>query len=395
VWRIPPPLFAGSGVINQVFTSDTLIGDLYTFLGSPSGPQEVTLTVDGADIGDVRITGSFAGGSTFDIICINGGRVVGLGGEGGDGGNDNGATGTSGSFGSNGGHALSITGFTVNLDIDDGFLLGGGGGGGGGGYSSTNNSPGGGGGGGQGFGTGISGGAAGTPTGTPVANPGGDGSKSGPGTGGNGGDTTAPGNAGGNGGSWGYGGAIGEFPTTAPSNFGGAGGSAGSAMVGSGTLVFSGTKSQTTLEAENRIIGEIGGYINIPGFLSNGVGGDNNSKTCGFDFQNDTGGTLTLIRSGGTPPSSNTNRTDSWEIGNLNNADYELAALSGMRDGTWDASAAADGTWTVLTTADLIWSITTTGNDAVTQMFAIRRAGDTSGNYLATGKLSVSLSDLS
>lgn len=151
-FRIPQALIAGGGSTRLTITSDTLIGNLHTFFGSPPGPRDVVLTVDGADVGDVRITLDWAPGSTFEIVCINDGRVLGLGGDGGAGGSDFGSTGDPGEHGADGGAAIASA-YNVSIDVDDGYLLGGGGGGGGGAYADNgaDGDSGGGGGGGQGF----------------------------------------------------------------------------------------------------------------------------------------------------------------------------------------------------------------------------------------------------
>lgn len=132
MWR-NPLIIAGGGAVTLTITSDTLIGNLHTFLGSPTGQQAINILIDGADVGDVQITTDFAAGSTFTFQCINGGRILGLGGDGGKGANRPVASNTynSGNKGSPGGHAIDSQ-YDVNIDIDDGYLFGGGGGGGGG-----------------------------------------------------------------------------------------------------------------------------------------------------------------------------------------------------------------------------------------------------------------------
>lgn len=383
MWRIPVSLIAGGTETIVTIIEDTLIGNLWTFMGSPSGPQTVILTVDGADVGDVQITADWAGGSTFEIICINNGRLLGLGGDGGDGGDDFGASGSAGLAGGTGGHALTSDGFTVNLDIDDGFMFGAGGGGGGGGYSSTNNSPGGGGGGGQGFSV-TTGGAAGSPTGTPIANPGQDGGQTGAGNGGAGGDVGN--NDGGAAGTWGYGGTLGGHVAIRA----GQGGSAGAAYFGSGTLVHSGAKNESQLVSEGRILGDIGFYISLPNAIIN-FAIDAGSKTGGFLFVNDSIGTLRKVNS----ISGNVNYTDWWAVGTVTPADFEVRDVVGTRTGTWtNDPTGAEGDWRTLDTASLQWDLVATGIDTVSQAFEIRRTSD-SGGIVASGYLSVELSDFS
>ncbi len=380
MWRTPLSLIAGSADVNVTITSDTLIGNLWTYLGSPSGPQTVTVTVDNADIGDVQVTADWAGGSTFQFNAINGGRILGLGGDGGAGGDDNGATGTSGSHGGDGGAALSGNGFVLNIDIDGGFLLGGAGGGGGGSYDDLGASgdPGGGGGGGQGFSV-TSGGAAGMPTGIPVASDGVDGGQGGPGAGGSGGGT----NAGATGGGWGEGGISGV--STALSLTGGIGGRAGSAYLSTNgsTLVFNGAKSEATLITELRLIGESGaGFALMKSKNNNTAGGTAATSTGGFTFQ--INGDLLYIDS----LNGDVTSTLYWfgGTGAPTTATYEVRSVSGTEYGndSWTATGAAAGTWVDLD-SPRTWSITNTGQREVQQQFEIRRVG--SGGILESGIL--------
>jgi hypothetical protein len=131
MWRIPPPLVAGIGdAQSALITSDTYVGDLYTYLGSPSGRQDVTITVDGADAGEIIITNAWTAGSTFTFIATNNGRILGMGGAGGAGAPDLGATGDVATAGTSGTAAITNQGnYSVAIDADDGYIYGGGGGG--------------------------------------------------------------------------------------------------------------------------------------------------------------------------------------------------------------------------------------------------------------------------
>ena len=111
---------------SALITSDTYVGDLFTFLGSPAGRQDVTITVDNADAGEIIISTAWTAGSTFTFIAQNSGRFLGVGGAGATGGGDIGATGTSAGNGGDGGSAiLNLGGYAVSIDIDDGYLYGG------------------------------------------------------------------------------------------------------------------------------------------------------------------------------------------------------------------------------------------------------------------------------
>ncbi len=60
------------GVLN--FTEDTLIGNLWTYLGEPAQAVDVVMTVDGCDVGNIIIPNDFNGASTFNITCTNAGE---------------------------------------------------------------------------------------------------------------------------------------------------------------------------------------------------------------------------------------------------------------------------------------------------------------------------------
>lgn len=340
-------MFGSGGEIELIITVDTLIGNLWTFLGSLSSKQDVTVIVDGADAGDMQITADWAGGSTFQLTAINGGRFIGLGGNAGDGGDDLGADGTAGSHGTGGGAAVAAQ-FDVDLDIDDGFLLGGGGGGGGGSYkdNGATGTPGGGGGGGVGFGT-SDGGDKGSSIGTPIAIDGGDGSSGGNGAGGNGGEGVS--NAGGNGGVWGAGGTTGRSTSMVTvsgglSLHGGIGGRGGQAFSQQGGVpTFNGVKSEATLRSESRIKGDtespavnLGNFAQM--FTSQAA-----SSTSGWRFDNN--GNLVKIESVG----GNTTFTNTWTSSTSGGigANYEIRqrALSGDNIGSWDTNPGTIGDW--------------------------------------------------
>lgn len=353
-------------------------------MGSPAGPQNVEVTVDTADIGAVIVTADWDGGSTFNFICINGGRIIGVGGAGGNGGDDNGSSGTAGSDGTNGTPALQSDGFVINVDIDDGYLLGGGGGGGGGSYEDTgaNGTPGGGGGGGQGFFT-ASGGLGGNSIGLPPAADGGDGSQGGPGGGGTGGGPSV--NDGGDGGAWGAGGYSGDFATPGIlSGTGGLGSRAGNAFLhsNSGSIVYSGVSSEAILRTEERIVGETFGYPQLPDtttYMSNGA-----TRTGGWNFLADTGGTLTLLNSF----SGNFNHTNAWfALEDPILANYEIRDVPGTREDSWSSTpTGSEGDWRVLS-SQRDWEQVGTGPQTTSQVFEIRLVG--SSGILDSGFLRV------
>ena len=374
----------GGGVVSFEITDDTYIGDLWVYLGSPSEPVQVTLTADNADVAEIIIPTDFAAGSTFDFIAINNGRFIGTGGDGGDGGDDNGAQGTQGNGGNSGGNAISSDTFAVNIDIDDGFLLGGGGGGGGGSFDDlgASGTPGGGGGGGQGWGD-ASGGAAGSPTGSPLAVAGTAGSQTAAGGGGNGGTVLT--NDGGDGGEYGYGGTYGLFANpsagqTSSAGNGGYGGRAGAAFfpVNLATPTFNGAKSEATLRSESRLKGEIDGVVNLSDIVEVADIITTGSETVGFDFLADSGGTLRRVNS----QQGNTDLTGSWYSGkSITASDYEIRTVIGTSAGAWDTTPGGwvEGTWQAISVSRN-WEIadTDTGGRAAA-VFQIRRAGDTGG----------------
>jgi hypothetical protein len=385
MWRIPAPLIAGGSETIASITLDTYIGNLWVYLGSPVGPREVVLVVDGADAGDIQITADWTAGSTFQINCINGGRVVGLGGNGGDGGNDNGATGTPGSAGGSGGPALSSNGFTVNIDIDDGYLLGGGGGGGGAAYDDTGagGDAGGGGGGGAGFAV-TTGGSAGVNIGSPPGTDGTDGGPTGAGVGGAGAGSGL--NIGGNGGEFGLGGYTGDADTSISAYYGGHGGRAGSAFLptNSATIVYNGVKTEATLISEMRLLGQTTeGYAQLEQIIYNNGGFGGGVQTVGWTFSSV--GLLTF-NSSATP---DTNYSNNWYGGPFGavatGADFEVRTVSGHFFGTaWSVEAAAIDTWIALG-SDRVWSITGSGTTDTRSLYEIRSVG--SSGILASGYL--------
>lgn len=393
MWRIPAPLIAGSGETLLNFTSDTWVGDLWTYIGSPALPVDVVVTADGANVGGIYISANFASGSTFQCTAINGGRFIGAGGDGGDGGDDLGATIGSAVSGTAGGHAIASEGFDVDLDIDDGFLLGGGGGGGGasGVDLGTSSDAGGGGGGGIGFtGQGGAGGTGGSGS-TPPAGNGTAGSSIAAGAGGAGGGTSVGTAIGGAGGGWGEAGSMGYHfgESTGRAGTGGTAGNAFAPISGSPTLNYVGTLTEANLRAAGRLMGETEGQIilhasRIALFASA------SSATLGFDWELD--GELNLIRptGGGIQLGyywrDNINATGS-EL-NFTNTNYEILRDSGTRTGTWDTTTnfVTEDSWTALTTTKTL-SITTTIADSVEQVIMIRRttASGGSGNPLTMG----------
>lgn len=374
--RIP---FMGGNFISRIFTIDTIIDNMWAYLGNPTDTVFVTFIVDGADIGYPNITLDFAAGSTFTINCINGGRVLGLGGNGGKGGDDLGSDGTYGDGGVTGGAAITSNAFNVSVNIDDGFLLGGGGGGGGGAADDLGVTvdPGGGGGGGQGYGV-TTGGAAGT--GSPLAAAGTGGTQAARGVGGAGGTSAGDG---GNGGVWGAGGRSGKSTDIAGTGggfflspylnlFGGVGGRGGRAFAPSGGAVisYSGAKNEATLRSEGRIKGEtLANSINLIVIQSNSAS-DAGTTTHGWRFKSN--GNLEKIQ-----VANPVTYTDQWasvtETGFGANYQIRTGSRTGDIDGTWDVAAAAAGTWIDLS-ADRTWTFTHGGGlREVGQLFELRR----------------------
>jgi hypothetical protein len=385
MWR-NPLLIAGGEFFSLEITNDTLIGDLWTFLGSPSAPTNVSILVDGCDVGDIQISTQFAGGSTFDFTCQNGGRILGLGGAGGNGCNATSPYGGKGSVGTKGGAAITSV-YDVTVDVDDGYLFGGGGGGGGGagiwvGFSGGGFvASGGGGGGGQGY----TGGAKGNGGNNGYSGQNGiDGSRTAPGAGGG---AQLANLHGGDGGKWGSGGQVGKasgyliVSAGITRNIGGVGGNGGRAFSGTGaTISFNGAKSEATLRSEGRILGETGGVT--PLYVTGGIedfygSGSPASSTHGGTWQSD--GDLLFLGA------SNSLSTTKWINGTLVGigAEYDIRALERPdcvdKFGTWDASAAADNTWIGLS-SNRTWSFTNvSGARDVAQVFEIRR-NDVPGN---------------
>jgi len=346
MWRIPVSLIAGGSDSEILIESNQLIGNLWLFMGSLSGPQDVIVTVDGVDIGDVQVTADWAGGSTFQFVVINGGRILGLGGDGGNGGSDFGANTEGGFDATDGGSAISSNGFEINVDIDDGFLHGGGAGGGGGaGFDAgSSTDAGGGGGGGQGF-SATNGGDRGVNIGLPAATDGGDGGPGGSGVGGVGAGSN-PGGLGGNGGPWGAGGHTGEsFAAFLEGGVGGRGGSAFLPTNGA-TIVYNGVKNEATLITESRLIGlTTEGYPFMNRFQQSSGGNSGASTDVGFRFE--TNGNLTLIDDLG----GNTTRTDTWfgGTGTPDTTAFEIRETPSQQfNNSYDTRPASVGTWVTL-----------------------------------------------
>lgn len=382
MWRIPLPLFGGgvSDSIEVELTEDTYIGDLFTYLGSPTGRQDVILTADGTDVGEIIISTAWELGSTFEFIAVNGGRFVGVGGDGGDGGDDVGASGTAGNNGLTGGAAIRRTGnYPISLDVDAGFIYGGGGGGGGGAYTDTGagGDAGGGGGGGQGFvvppnvysGRGSPGGSQ---IGIPSPTRGAPGTISGSGAGGTANSATS---YGGDGGAWGLGGKTGRSSNIvefgALKYNGGIGGGAGRACTA--PVTFSGAKSEATLRSEGRILGDVGAGLILPGTSYSSYAfelGGTPAANMGITFQSD-GASLQINnkKSGVIPTASTTYFAP-------NGADYQVRHrnLTGDLDGAaWTVEAAAPGTWITIS-ANRTWYYSFTGFGNHAALFELRRS---------------------
>jgi hypothetical protein len=382
----PISLRGGGSVVNTTINSNVKVGNLWTFLGSPSGPRVIILTVDGADAECIQITTDWTAGSTFQLNVINGGRIVGSGGAGGKGGDDNGASGTGGLSGGTGGTALQAQGFNVDINIDDGFLFGGGGGGGG--SSSQDLGPsvnaGGGGGGGQG---GLSGGAGGAAGGGGGASAGTAGSSGAPGVGGAGaGGGPADG---GNGQTWGVAGDM-SYSDFIPGRRSGTGGQAGLAYRGivGNILTFNGSKSKATLITEGRIKGEVGpGYVNMPTFILQISATSGTPFTMSWAFLSD-GALRSFTSLTGASDHSSWWRQD--EIATVN-GDYEVQAVIGeISSDVWDNTPGADGTWFALSSSRT-WSIFDSTFQTVTQLYRIRDANTL--DVLTQGWLQVEMED--
>lgn len=400
MWRTPLPLIAGANDYIRTFQADEWIGDLFTYLGSPSLPLRVEITADNCDLGGIYISSNFAPGSTFDLIGVNGGRFIGAGGNGGNGGNDNGASATSGTNGTDGGHAVASEGFTVNIDIDDGYLLGGGGGGGGasGADRGATADPGGGGGGGAGFtGQGGFGGDAGTGTGSPPASDGQDGDALGPGSGGAGGGTTNPIPDGGDGGGYGHAGYQGYHDGGLyNARRAGVPGSAGNAFApisGAANVVFSGSQTEAQLRTSNRIKGETEGFIVLHKTVT-AFGSSMASFTLGWTWS--TNGRITRVNS----LSGNSEYNNYWwrdtfngtTQANLDNTQYEIVQDSATEASGlgWDINFLAQDTYYVLSQIRNV-SMTDSAFRFAGQLFRIRRVGETGD--LAAGYYQADMED--
>lgn len=403
MWRIPSPLISGSGAdIVETITSDTYIGDLYTYLGSPAGVKAVVLTVDAVLAGEIIISNSFAIGSTFSFIAINGGRFVGVGGNGGAGGPDFGATGEAGVAGTSGSAAIKNNGtYPVSINVDDGYLFGGGGGGGGGSYTDTgtDGDAGGGGGGGQGF-YGGTGGTVGPYLGVPAPVAGTAGTISTAGAGGTSGGLSE--GDGGDGGTWGLGGKTGRSSNLVSFGsfgsffyYGGNGGDAGDAYNGVSAATLSGATSETALRAAGRILGE----FNRPKLvLPSTFSFDGSSATAaniGISFQS-TGATLEINSTQSPSPSTVYYLTNGSGTGS--NYEVRVRGLSGDVDGTFATQAAVPGTWADISTLrQWYWSVL---NQTKGALFEIRRADivgttSTSDEVMQSFYVKVSHEDLS
>jgi hypothetical protein len=386
MWRAPLSLFGGSGEFTIEFLMDIYIGDLFTYLGSPSAPVEVVMTANAIDVAEIIINGNFAAGSTFEFIGINGGRFIGTGGAGGKGGNDNGADGTGGLDGVDGGHAIACSHpYTVDVDVDDGFLLGGGGGGGGGSFNDLGaaGTPGGGGGGGQGWGDAL-GGEAGNPTGSPVAAAGQDGTQTTFGAGGAGG--TSGTNDGGAASVYGFAGQFGmmtnptlTFQATRGPGQGGAAGNAGSAFYASNSCVMtlSGVKTETVLRSENRMQGETTGRMAIFSQAVDHFILGSGTEAIGYTFKID--GTIERDSAGGT------SLVDWFEGTSLVPEDYEMRTIAGTGNDNWDFEGSIEDPvspgWVQFVVLGPVteenWSIAATdGFQKTNHVFEIRRTDE-------------------
>lgn len=382
MWKKPLSLVSSGPSIERTITIDALVGNLHTYLGAPTGTQAVSVIVDGADAGDIQITTDWAAGSTFTITAINGGRILGLGGRGASGGIEWGTGGDAGSHGIAAQAAISSNGFAVDVDVDDGYLLGGGGGGGGGSAEDLGvfAYAGGGGGGGAGFSV-TNGGAAGAQTGVYTApTPGGTGGPTGPGGGG-----VAGGGGkgfGGNGGVWGSGGQGGGsdemFQGTGFYLYGGRGGDAGAAFgtTNGAVVTLTGAKSEATLRTEDRLKGTIDTIVSSMGNFQFNTDSDAASTTHGYTFAS-TGSLLNIDSSGSVAVSGKwTSATIAANVGD----DFEIRIRNintDDTDGTWDANPGPDGTWFALS-SNQTWTFTNgAGARTTASFFEIRHVTQT------------------
>lgn len=401
MWRIPAPLIAGSGETLLYFNTDEWIGDLWTYLGSPALPVDVVITADGADVGGIYISANFSVGSTFTCIAENNGRFIGAGGDGGDGGDDNGAILGAAGDGTDGGHAIASEGFDVDIDIDNGFLLGGGGGGGGGAgvdFGATTDA-GGGGGGGIGFtGEGGAAGLGGSGS-TPSAGNGTAGTSIAAGAGGAGGGVSAGTAIGGAGGAYGDAGSRGyhEGDGNLRAGTGGHAGNAFSPVSGTATLNYIGSLTEANLRAAGQLLGETVGLIRLHALRTDFVTSAG-SATLGFRWQSD--GELEKVSNSSIQSGYYWRDTENITglESNFVNTNFEILRDSVTRTNTWDATTnfATEDVWTALTGSPLL-TITSTGFKDAEQMVQIRRtvASGGSGNPLAMGFYGANKEDFS
>jgi hypothetical protein len=395
MWGPYVALIAGGQTEAVTISSDEYIGNLWDYLGNPSNPLNINFTVDAADAAEIIIPLDFHPGCTFQFTAINGGRFIGVAGAGGDGGADLGSTGEAGRLGADGGHAINSDTFPVNIDVDDGYLLGGGGGGGGGSFddTGTGGTPGGGGGGGEGWGD-AAGGAAGFATGVPIASPGTAGSRTSAGLGGDGGSSAT--NGGGDGGNYGFGGVTGRSTNLLGASgtffyYGGVGGEAGNAFrsTNGSTATFNGAKSEATLRSENRIMGETSATrLVLNTFYSNDAS-VSGASTHSISFL--ATGDIEFVSSPSGPSGSQTG----WltVVGGTPGTGYEFRprSLAGDGDGSFTSEPTPSASWTTLS-SPVSWSLTSSaGTQFAAQLVEVRRndAGATADQVMASCYLRV------
>jgi hypothetical protein len=405
MWRKPLSLVAGVQQQSFEFTSDEWIGDLYVYMGSPAFPVNVTITANNCDVGGIYIPADFSGGSTFQLIAINSGRFIGAGGNGGDGGDDLGASAENGGNGTAGGHAVSSEGFVVDIDVDDGYLLGGGGGGGGasGRDLGASADAGGGGGGGIGFvGQGGLGGTGGSGS-VPAAQNGTNGSQVNHGSGGAGGGTSIGTAVGGDGGDWGEGGRIGYDDVgslfVGRAGIGGNGGNAFAPISGAAAVNFNGSLTEAQLRSQTRVMGETEGFVTAHIYTA-AFGSSMMTFTLGWEWNGPSvPGSLERLNSlSGSITLNNYWWRDALDTSNRNNvtqANYEIRQIPATRIGTWDADfGGTEGNWFALSSVAGL-SITDSAFRDVRQAIEIRRtvASGGSGESIAQGHYAVSMED--
>ena len=286
-WGANIGILAGAGQKVVVFTTNQTDLNLWDYFGNPAAPSTVDVTFNGMDANTLFI-GAWPAGTVLTILLTNGARILGRGGVGGDGADvisTGGGSGTNNTpqvpgNGNAGGRAFDAgsTTASIQLNADNGFILGGGGGGGGGGGAGRNTGGqgqrrgGGGGGGGQGWQN-----AAGGPGGdvwnhdSPDGTAGSAGSTFTPGTGGGSGMPAVPppsalDGGGGDGGSFGVAGLTGEDATETTAiggagwngglTSGVAGGAAGASIYAPTAVVtFTGALNEAALVAALRLLG--------------------------------------------------------------------------------------------------------------------------------------------